>query len=318
MWIYDTQADGPPVEFHGEPLVTDELVIAGSDLREPGGVAHVYAFERTTGKVRWKDPVPIGVASDFARVGSRLFASTLEDRLICLELESGRPLWSFASGSSNEENAFTTSPVADGSRVYYADLKGILHAFEPGSGKEIWRRDLGSRSTASPRLVGGKLYVGTLFMRLFRLDANSGSVEAELPLPDSPVWPIASSGNLLFFFLRDEAIVAVDTALTKIQWSQKGAAAWTSARPYVWRDAVLAGDKEGRVLAFGAKDGALQFSSKFEGMIRGIGSSEDSLYIGTLKGTVYAWSPGGATRGRSPASKETPGAERPSPERRHE
>ncbi len=224
-------------------------------------------------------------------MGPNLYAVTFEDRLVCLGLETGRLVWSFPSGFSNTENYFTTSPVTDGRKVYYADLTGVVHAFEPSTGKEVWKRNLGSRTTASPALLGGKLYVGAASGRLFRLDAKSGAVEADLQLPDTPVWPIAGSGNLLFLFLTDKAVVAVDSALKTIAWTQPGSAAWTSARPYVWRDSVLAGDHDGNVFAFRTADGVLRFTTKFEGMIRGIGSSQETLYLGTLKGMVYAWDP---------------------------
>ena len=62
-WEYDIRKDGDQRQFHGDPLITDELVVIGTD----GNMGHVYAFERTTGAVRWKYRVDErGVTSDVA------------------------------------------------------------------------------------------------------------------------------------------------------------------------------------------------------------------------------------------------------------
>ena len=43
-WEYDITKDGDQHEFHGDPLITDELVVIGTD----GKMGHVYAFEQST------------------------------------------------------------------------------------------------------------------------------------------------------------------------------------------------------------------------------------------------------------------------------
>src|SRR5512132_1411420 len=59
---------------------------------------------------------------------------------------------------------------------------------------------------------------------------------------------------------------------------------WTSSRPYVWRDLVLAGGgwtSLGSVTEYCNGHG-------LERMVRGIGAGGDTLYVGTLRGEVYA------------------------------
>ncbi|HEX2122070.1 MAG TPA: PQQ-binding-like beta-propeller repeat protein, partial [Thermoanaerobaculia bacterium] len=43
IWIYDTRADGPPAEFHGEPLLLGDRVVIPTDA-DPRG--HLYSFDR--------------------------------------------------------------------------------------------------------------------------------------------------------------------------------------------------------------------------------------------------------------------------------
>jgi hypothetical protein len=54
---------------------------------------------------------------------------------------------------------------------------------------------------------------------------------------------------------------------------------------------VLAGNEAGEVLAFRLNDGARQWAHLFKGTIRSIGGSGETLYVGTLNGTIYAYSP---------------------------
>jgi outer membrane protein assembly factor BamB len=81
-------------------------------------------------------------------------------------------------------------------------------------------------------------------------------------------------------------LTRVDLSLKKIVWTQT--ADWRSARPYVWRDTVLAGDRR-QLVAFRLADGTRKWSRQFPGTIRGIGTSEGVLYVGTLPGPVYAY-----------------------------
>lgn len=43
-WEYDIRKDGEQSQFHGDPLVTDKLLVIASD----GKIGHVYAFDRAT------------------------------------------------------------------------------------------------------------------------------------------------------------------------------------------------------------------------------------------------------------------------------
>ena len=43
-WDYDIRKDGEQSQFHGDPLITDQLVVIGTD----GTIGYVYAFERAT------------------------------------------------------------------------------------------------------------------------------------------------------------------------------------------------------------------------------------------------------------------------------
>lgn len=284
-WSYDIHKDGDQTEFHGDPLITENLIIIGTD----GKMGHLYAFERLTGAVRWKYRVEWrGLASDVVRSGDNVYALTLGDELVCLDLESGAPKWSFRSSAPPKLFYWPSSPMVMDDRVYFGGLDGIAYAVDARSGKLIWKTNLGSRVSTSVASQGRDIYLGTANRHVYRMDANSGKVLADLPVEGEPRWRLLVANDSLLVFLGTQTLASLDLSLKEVRWSAKTSQDWTSARPYVWRDAVLAGDQS-ELVAFRTSDGARVWSYPLPGMIRGIGVSGDVLYVGTRKGSIFAF-----------------------------
>jgi len=288
-WSYDVRKDGDQTEFHGDPLVAEDLIVIGTD----GNMGHVYAFDRSTGAVQWKYRVEWrGVASDIVRAGNSIYAVTLDDALICLDLQSGKAKWTFRSGAPPKLFYWNSSPAVTADRVYFGGLDGIVYALDARSGKLIWRSDLGARITTSVASQGQGIYVGTAKRHLYRLDPGSGRVLADFAAEAEPRWRLILARESLLVFLGSQSLASLDLSLDKIRWSAKASKDWTSARPYVWRGTVLAGNG-GELVAFRASDGTREWSHQLSETIRGIGVSDDVLYVGTLKGPVLAVRPAG-------------------------
>ena len=299
-WTYDTQQDGHAVEFHGDPLPVEDLIITGSDFRAAGGAAHVYAFERETGKPRWKYRVALGVAADVQRIGPNVCATTLGDELICLDLKTGELVWKFETGHTNEEFFMSSTPATAGDRVFVGGLDGVVYALDAGSGQLLWKRALGGRISTSMLFAGGSLYAGSSNRHLYRLEPKTGAVTADLAVEGEPAGRLLFTEDSLLLFLGDpisgttRKVACLDAALKAIRWSETASGPWSSSRPYAADHAVLAGNERGELFALRISDGARRWSEKFEGVIRGIGSSDGTLYVGTLKGRIYAFRSSGA------------------------
>jgi hypothetical protein len=132
--------------------------------------------------------------------------------------------------------------------------------------------------------------MGTKNRHLFRIDSASGDVRKDFPTQSQPWGRLVITGGSLLVLLGDEMLASVDLLLTKIQWSAEASKEWTSARPYVWRGLVLAGNRR-ELLAFHSGDGSRAWLHQFPETVRGIGISPDVLYVGTLKGPIFAFSP---------------------------
>ena len=87
------------------------------------------------------------------------------------------------------------------------------------------------------------------------------------------------------------ALTSVPLTLERVRWTQAPPApGWTSlASPYVWKEWVVAGRESGEFVAFRLSDGQPEWSGQLSGAIAGIAGDERSLYLGTVKGTVYGY-----------------------------
>ena len=286
-WEYDIGKDGQQSSFHGDPLVTDQLVVIGTD----GSIGHIYAFDRMTGAVRWKYRVDQrGVASDVLRLGSNAYAVTLGDELLCLDLTTGKAKWTFHSSFSSHDFHWTSTPSLTDERIYFAGLDGVIYALDPQSGKQIWKKDLGARVTTSVALRGNDLYAGTAKRHIYRIDTTSGEVLSDFEAEAEPRGHIIIADDSLLVFLGDEILANLDLSLKRVKWSAEASKEWTSARPYLWHGTVLAGNRR-ELVALRSADGTRMWSHQFPETVRGIGTSEELLYVGSLNGPIFAYAP---------------------------
>jgi outer membrane protein assembly factor BamB len=299
----DDVAAGRRAEFHGEPLVVDDLVLTGSDDRDPGGAGFVYAFDRITGRVRWKRPAARGVMGGLLRRGSRVYGVSLADELLCLDLATGRTLWSHRGATipADALAGFSTTPALSADTVFFGSQDGVVSALDARDGKLHWTREVGSPVSTPIMSQGQDLYLATRAPRLLRLDRRDGRIRAALGL-ESPVFgPVVPAGDGVLVFVRDrrngeEPALSLHRYHLSLMppgaaWIREIPGGWTSSRPYVVGESVVGGGERGDLVALRLADGAPVWSDRLEGVVRGIGRRGSRLFVGTLGGTLYAYEP---------------------------
>jgi len=225
-WRYDIRKDGNQISFHGNPLVTEDLILIGTDRScAPDGIGHVYAFERSTGKVRWKYQTT-SVPTDIVRIGQNVYLGSFQDNWYALKLRTGELLWQFSTGRSNEDCQFVKSPVADEHHLYLTGLDGIIYSLDVASGRVIWKQKLPAPPSTAVALKDKLLFVGASNNQIYRLNAETGTIMAALPVDALPVGRITLTADALLLFLenrpeRSGYIVSINPELTKLRWQQK-------------------------------------------------------------------------------------------------
>jgi outer membrane protein assembly factor BamB len=294
QWSYDIRKDGKQQSFHGDPLVTNELILIGTDRScDPEGVGHIYAFERESGKVRWKYG-STSVPTDIVQIGSNVFFGSFQDQWSSVDLRTGKLNWNFSTGATNPDCNIPKAPVTDGNRLFIAGLDGVIYSLEALSGRVTWKRKLPASPSTGLALKEKSIYVGTNDQRLYRLNAETGAVISELAVEATPVGRLALSNDSLFVFLQNGServgyIISVDSKLAGVRWKQRSSPDWASERPHLWKEFLVAGNCRGELAAFRVADGSPQWNLSLKGCIRSIGSSGDMLFAGVQEGTIYAY-----------------------------
>lgn len=292
-WSYDIRDDGNQQSFHGDPLIAGDLIVIGTDKNcAPDGIGHVYAFDRATGKVRWKYRAT-SVPTDIVQLNSNLYFGSFQDEWFSIDLHTQRLNWSFRTGVANPNCDWVRDPVIDENRLLFTGLDGIIYSLDAGSGRLIWKRQLETRPSTDLALRDKTIYVGTNGQRVYRLSAETGAVISELSVDAKPDGKMVFSGDSLVMFAvapeRMGYILSVDAKLAGVRWKRKSSPDWASERPHFWKDLVVAGNCRGELAAFRASDGEPQWNLNVKGCIRSIGSSGNMLFAGVQEGVVYAF-----------------------------
>ena len=293
-WSYDIRKDGKQQSFHGDPLVIDDLILIGTDRScDPEGVGHVYAFERDSGKVRWKY-ASTSVPTDIQQLNSNVYFGSFQDKWSSVDLRTGGLNWSFSAGAPNPNCELPKAPLIDKNHLVIVGLDGVIYSLDPSSGRVKWTRKLVAAPSTGLALRDKTIYVGTSDQRIYRLNAETGAVISELTLEAKPVGRLALTNDSLFMFLENTAeragyIVSLDLKLVGIRWQRKSSPDWASQRPHLWNDFVVAGNCRGEMAAFRARDGEPQWNLNLKGCITSLGSSGNMLFVGVQEGTIYAY-----------------------------
>ncbi|HXO29901.1 MAG TPA: PQQ-binding-like beta-propeller repeat protein [Thermoanaerobaculia bacterium] len=286
-WFYDTRVDGPPAQFHGDALITEELVVVGTDV-EPQGC--VYAFSRQTGDVHWKEPLAGGAMSDVVRHGNEVLVVSMRGDVVSLDLATGRRNWTFDKAPRTPAGERPPgSPALSGDRLFFAARTGEIYALDVASGRLIWKRDLGTDLNTSMTLSGDALYIGGTKGHIYRLSSATGAVQATAEVDGAAYGTIVATGECILTQSTPDTMACLDPALRGVRWRQRAPREWSAFKPLVWHGVVLTGSPEGEIAGFRLTDGAEVLRLHVDGVVRGLGLSDDrNLLVGTLRGMLYA------------------------------
>jgi outer membrane protein assembly factor BamB len=287
-WQTKVSPDSTQYFFHADPVVAGDVLVAGAD--RPTG-ASIHAFDRATGKEVWKYAAGRGVNGPLAAAGQRVYAATVEARLLSLDVRSGALLWSLPLKVPGWEG-----PAAATNRVFAGTTDGSLYALNAETGRQEWRAHLGVPVTTSINASEADVYAGTADGSMHRVDARSGAVigsrNLDAKLKPSSV-PMRTASSVLVL-LTDQAadyraLTSVDLALERIQWQVTADKNWTTSRVFVWGDVVVLGTASGSVDAYCKDTGAPAWSRSVNGPVRSIGGAQETLLVGTRTGGLYAF-----------------------------
>jgi outer membrane protein assembly factor BamB len=207
-------------------------------------------------KLVWKTPVGSGysspvVSKDKAWVHSR---SNNEEVVSCLDLKTGKLLWSKSYAVPFKKNQYATqmgqgphaTPVLYQGKLYTLGVNAVLSCFDAATGELKWRKDFGMPDTskmfcgtaASPVIDNGNVivYVGDDIKggQMLALDAATGNEKwkwtGEGPGYASPII-VTLAGTRQLVTLSDKSVIGVA--------AQNGQRLWRFAWPDEWNENIV-------------------------------------------------------------------------------
>lgn len=198
LWRYERTE--PPLSLHGtaRPVIVTDAVLTGF------ASGKVAAVQIRSGKLLWELPVaqPQGrneverlVDVDVSPVVVRnvLYAASYQGKIIALDAQTGRILW------SRDVSTFSGMD-ADAQNVYLTDDRGHVLAFDQRTGASVWKQEqLRARRLNAPRYMDGLVAVGDFEGYVHWLSSDDGRFVARHRVGSSAVRsPVLVSKDRLY------------------------------------------------------------------------------------------------------------------------
>ena len=210
IWSYSHTVPALSQRGSSRPLVSSGQVFVGSDD------GRLIILSLNDGLLLWDGPVAVPSGrSDLERmvdvdiqpviVGSTLFASALNTRIIALDLREQRMLW------RRDKSSYLELAV-DEQYVYLIDGASHVWALDRQSGTTAWTQDdLNARPLSSPALVDDRyVVVGDFAGYVHVLDIDNGEFVGRRKLSSDPYQtaPLVDE-NMAYFHNREGYLTAV-------------------------------------------------------------------------------------------------------------
>ncbi len=187
------KADGSEVwrRAVGEQLTSPTLTADSGGVVVASG-SRLRRFALNDGRPLWERELS-GVLGRPSLAGDRIFVGSTDNHLYALDTANGRLAWPRWRAGGDVIGA-----TADDRLVFVASHDNLLRGLRRGSGNQVWKRDLSTRTIATPSAFGGIVLVTGNSPTLSTFNALTGepigtySVAADLqgvPLVDSTLEP---------------------------------------------------------------------------------------------------------------------------------
>jgi outer membrane protein assembly factor BamB len=111
------------------------------------------------GDVLWRDDAISADVPTPAAIEGKVYVCHDKGRIACLDIKSGKQLWS--AETPRNRNAFSSSPILAGNRIYLAREDGAVFVIDADSHQWLATNQLDGFTVATPVLVDGKILIRT-------------------------------------------------------------------------------------------------------------------------------------------------------------
>jgi outer membrane protein assembly factor BamB len=214
QWVYDSNLPVLTLRGTSTPIIFERMVIAAF------ANGRVYAFDLSTGAVRWEARVAIAqgrseierivdIDGSMTIVGTNVYAVSYQGRLVAIELQSGRKLW--------QQEASSYAGLGQGfGNIYVSDESGSVIAFHRSGQGIRWEQSaLEYRQLSTPTAVRGFVAVGDFegyvhflsqtdgeFVGRIKVDGNG--VRANMLIHENILFVLGNGGKMMALDVRQK------------------------------------------------------------------------------------------------------------------
>jgi outer membrane protein assembly factor BamB len=283
-----------------------DLTHVGSRAQEMGGVTiagdtlyfgnlrgEIYAMDRFTGRVLWKNELPAGIESAPLVVEKSIYLGCDDGALYALSVHGGKLIW-----KKEIQSELVGQLTFSGGFLYGQTVNGRITALDASTGKLIWEvkraeiKDKSVRGASRPVVVNNVVYVGTIDGSMIALNAADGtkiwdrSITPSIRFSDVDTTPVISN-NKLIVSAYDGKTYALALKDGSIIWTYDQGAAFGSM---LSGTTVLVSTQDSSVDALDANSGKLLWRAKFDqrdGIATGVTVEGSLVAFGTTNGSSY-------------------------------
>ncbi|QFU75090.1 outer membrane protein assembly factor BamB [Halioglobus maricola] len=174
-----------------------------------------------------------------------------------------KKLWSVGVGNGQGKGLYKLQPVIDSGTIYAASADGEVKAVSLSSGKQQWKADLDTSLSGGVGVYGDALLVGSSDGSVLKLSASNGEVLWSTRLQGEVLAPPQGNGRVVVAQTYDGKLQGLDFATGERLWAYDSNVPVLTIRgtstPILNNNTVYAGFASGRVLAFDADTGAIDW-----------------------------------------------------------
>jgi len=191
----DAQTGKPEWTAATSNYINGTVAVAGGRVVFASCDALIHVLALADGAETAKIDVEAYVAGSAALVGDLLYVGNTRGVLLAADLATGKVAWRYEveSGPDHEgsgDTGFYSSPAVAGNVVLIGCRDKALHAFDRGTGKQVWVFPTRGPIDGSPVVCGNKVVVGSGDGRLYMVRLADGkqvwSYEIGQPISASP------------------------------------------------------------------------------------------------------------------------------------
>jgi outer membrane protein assembly factor BamB len=220
-----------------------------------------------------------------------------------------KKIWSNSVGDGQGGIFNNLKPAIDGDMIYVASAEGEIEAVTVAKGKTIWDADVEQLLVGGVGVGENILMVGSASGEVIVLNKSNGDKLWSVKVGGEILAAPQANDELVFVQTFDGQLLALDINDGSRVWSYRNTVPVLTLRgtstPFMYRDAVLAGFANGRVISFDQATGVIRWNTRIA-VAKGDSEIERIIDVdGALmenNGLIYAVSYQGQVFAIDPAS----------------